>query len=889
MTLLSDGKLGLGVTDPNNTLDISGNAVIGATYAGSYSAPTNGLLVEGEVCIGSTTSFDDCILSVVGNVRIQGDLSMNGVINIIDTDNTTTEMISIPNDGTGPALFVKQTGNQPVAVFYDDNMPALYIQGTSSNPGNIGFNTTDPQSILHFNRSISLTNDTKYLFTFENPSGDDWRLGPYVNNNGKDTFTLFGGNTSYNNTTPLFCVDSSGNVGIGTNTPSYTLDVSGTISISMDKDVSSYFGRTAIGNPNFSDAMCMSHINYKNGQGSYALLQNSDGATYLNSASSQNMYFSINNDEKMIIDASGNVGIGTSSPTSMLDVYTSFIGANSGLYSGRIYGNDSQIGETGIRICELGSDLSANDTYPLSVLANDNYVMNVTAQGNVGIGTSAPNNKLEVPVTNMFDGICTSNSDLKMVLSIDTNSNASTIQTFTNVQDKTPNTSSNFGTLALNPLGGPVGIGLSNPSSYALEVNGIINCNDIYINTNVGVGTTNPDVPLEVIGNNTLTNPDTVDLNNAIAKFTGNDFAGVVIGSINGNSPYIADCNGLDSGNTVNSTGLRFLTNSEDRMIIDPSGNVGIGNMSPFSILHLVLSNSDDGLRIDNSSGNERIIAYTDASDNAYLQLYNSNNSGNILLDASGDSYLNGGNVGIGTTSPSSTLDVNGNFYFSGSDCQIRLNNSGNTTYFNYGSNGDHYIRSNSNNGKIILQDTGGNVGIGKNDPGNNYTLDVSGTINCDTLQIQGGAPTFSQWTTSTTNNTQIYYNIGYVGIGTASPSQMLEVSGQVQATSFNATSDFRLKKDIKPLGLCLDKVCGLQGVEFIGKDDKDDNKMIGFIAQDVEKIVPEVVTTSNDENEYKSLAYGNVTALLVEAIKELRQEVKDLRDELQSYKNNNT
>ena len=74
---------------------------------------------------------------------------------------------------------------------------------------------------------------------------------------------------------------------------------------------------------------------------------------------------------------------------SILDVYTSFNNASNGLFSGRIYGNDSQIGETGIRICELGSDLSANNTYPLSVLADGNYVMNVTAQGNVGIGTAS--------------------------------------------------------------------------------------------------------------------------------------------------------------------------------------------------------------------------------------------------------------------------------------------------------------------------------------------------------------------------------------------------------------------------------------------------------------------------------------------------------------------
>ena len=67
---------------------------IGNGY-GSYSAPTNGLLVEGEVCIGATESYENCVLSIVGNVRIQGDLSMNGVINVIDTNNSTTDMISV--------------------------------------------------------------------------------------------------------------------------------------------------------------------------------------------------------------------------------------------------------------------------------------------------------------------------------------------------------------------------------------------------------------------------------------------------------------------------------------------------------------------------------------------------------------------------------------------------------------------------------------------------------------------------------------------------------------------------------------------------------------------------------------------------------------------------
>ena len=104
-------------------------------------------------------------------------------------------------------------------------------------------------------------------------------------------------------------------------------------------------------------------------------------------------------------------------------------------------------------------------------------------------------------------------------------------------------------------------------------------------------------------------------------------------------------------------------------------------------------------------------------------------------------------------------------------------------------------------------------------------------------------------------------------------------------APSFNATSDLRLKENIKPLEKSLDKICLLQGVEFNFKTNKD-KTMIGFIAQDVEKIIPEVVHTNDAEDDYKSIAYGNLTAMLVESIKELREEVKQLKDEIKELKN---
>lgn len=105
-------------------------------------------------------------------------------------------------------------------------------------------------------------------------------------------------------------------------------------------------------------------------------------------------------------------------------------------------------------------------------------------------------------------------------------------------------------------------------------------------------------------------------------------------------------------------------------------------------------------------------------------------------------------------------------------------------------------------------------------------------------------------------------------------------VNGEATATSFNVSSDARLKKDIVPLENGLEKVCALQGVEFRFLD--NERKHIGFIAQEVERIVPELVFENDkSDNHYKSVTYGNITALLVESIKELKNEISELKKQI--------
>lgn len=96
--------------------------------------------------------------------------------------------------------------------------------------------------------------------------------------------------------------------------------------------------------------------------------------------------------------------------------------------------------------------------------------------------------------------------------------------------------------------------------------------------------------------------------------------------------------------------------------------------------------------------------------------------------------------------------------------------------------------------------------------------------------------------------------------------------TASVTASQFIETSDRKLKKHIKPLKKALEIVLGLAGVSYTRKDTKE--KEIGFIAQDVKKILPELVV---EQGGTLGVNYSRVVAVLVEAIKEQNQRIDDL------------
>jgi len=126
---------------------------------------------------------------------------------------------------------------------------------------------------------------------------------------------------------------------------------------------------------------------------------------------------------------------------------------------------------------------------------------------------------------------------------------------------------------------------------------------------------------------------------------------------------------------------------------------------------------------------------------------------------------------------------------------------------------------------------------------------------------------------------------------GTGDPSVSLKVTGEIYTTS-NITayysSDITLKDNIRPIESALFKIQQIRGVEFdwnkkSTKLQQEKGHDVGLIAQEIEKVLPEVVEIRKDG--IKAVAYDKVVPLLVEAIKEQQKQIEELKSVSLGYK----
>ena len=123
----------------------------------------------------------------------------------------------------------------------------------------------------------------------------------------------------------------------------------------------------------------------------------------------------------------------------------------------------------------------------------------------------------------------------------------------------------------------------------------------------------------------------------------------------------------------------------------------------------------------------------------------------------------------------------------------------------------------------------------------------------------------------------------GRVGIGTTDPTNgFLEVNGNVSGTSIYASanivaySDARSKTNVETISGALDKVDAIRGVTYNKVEDPDGIRYMGVIAQELQEVLPEVVAEGEDGR--LAVAYGNIVGVLIEAVKELKAEIAELK-----------
>ena len=513
-----------------------------------------------------------------------------------------------------------------------------------------------------------------------------------------------------------------------------------------------------------------------------------------------------------------NLVVGSGSGTEGMTIYSGT--SNSGViyFADGVSGDDRFRGQIGY---------SHNDnSFSFRTNASSSPNMVIDSSGNVGIGINDPLSKLHISGQSGTTG-------LPSLL----------------LYGESPSTGQRYGfnvsadQLDISALGTNARIGFftgGNASSITERMR-------IDSSGNVGIGTDSPSS--DISGSVTM-----LEINDA----TNNNLASLALkAGTQGSKWEIA---------AQSSNALGFFDDGTERMRIDSSGNVGIGG-SPSVKLDVVGS----GKFQPGIAGGDALVTIAQTNTNAYVHagikinagntnpfyIYQSGSSNtlrfnyNSLADAGGQLVItDSGNVGIGTDSPDEKLDVQGNVlvgdYFKlGSSAtymgQLGLNRNVSTGAIYNSSYGAYQIQNYLGDLEFQIYNSSGN--------------DVC------THRFFGSGDVFFD---------------GDVGIKDTSPSYELDVDGTIRATGdVIAYSDKRVKENIKTIDNALNKVDKLRGVEFnkIGED----KKSIGVIAQEIEKVIPEVVR--EDDKGMKSVAYGNITGVLIEAIKELKSEIEILKN----------
>ena len=746
---------------------------------------------------------------------------------------------------------------------------------------------------------------------------------------------LTGGTGDLNWDSGTLFVDSSANsVGIGTTSPASLLEIETTEATVFD-------GTDTGGQSSNGSTLAIQNLSDTNNTFSQILFRNRSTSkavsriASLTDGTGTKMAFVVENNgspnEVLRIDKTGNVGIGTDSPDSDTKLHIQGTDGASGA-STNVGANELFIdnnGNTGVTVgtsttgtgyyAFADSDVALragifydHSTDDMGFRVASGTAMTIDSSRNVGIGTTSPSVALEVG-----DGTPTINW-LRL--------NGTTSDLYIGQNTGFSHFGQTNATKILSVSNHPLAYGTANDYPLIFGVNDSEQMR--LTSTGLGIGESSPENILHIkkAASGSSYSADGSDL----VIIENNSSAAIDVRTPTG------DSGGILFSDTTRARGAIIYYHSLDdmyfnvagtsgAMVLDSSGNVGIGTTSPSSynsiMNNLVIAGSaDSGITIASGTSSEGSVAFADGTSgaDAYRGWINYNHGSNFMrffTNAAERMRIDGsGNVGIGTSTIrlSEKLHVLGQGIVTSSaeDTNMGLFGTFGTSTQIIGSFNNIPVIFRQNNTERMRIDSGGEILIGDtarrgtNWRGQLQVTQIDATNAAGISCISGNdeiAGTFSLYSSSTNSaavsidpdNLRSSSNF-YVIIDNIQRANF-DASGNLTITGSYSSSDRTKKENIVTLPSQLETVKQLNPVSFDWIERAEDGSTkssLGFIAQEVEELYPDLVHTPEADPDMpskdttKHLNYAVMTAILTKAIQEQQAQIEALQSEINELKN---